>query len=338
MNHSTRGPINWPEVIWISSIVSLGMLAQIGLQLGIAAYLALFPVMAATKLNDYSLSGMLKAFYPIVLVACAALLVNQLFSAHPAVVWCISLWVFDRARRWADSPSKLGFILIPLLNWFLVTIFAQQSHFVMIDWVRDMTVSMLTTMVVVRFVCLFLSPPKSMPPPKMPNSPVTYRQRLIFVTMLGIGLGFLMLVNLVSATFCMMPVIVAAAQSREEHYQMVIRNCLFAHVGGCALVMIFISLLAGQHIHNLIYILCLGGLITLIAVWISGSRGGTRGLHSEAMLGTMLPLQLYVSATDLGLQNIYFRGELMFTVLVILVICQGVIYGSSNANINHRNQ
>ncbi|MBR9726592.1 DUF2955 domain-containing protein [Shewanella intestini] len=336
MDNTTRGPINWSEVMWISSIVSLGMLAQIWLQLGIAAYLALFPVMAATKISNYSLLGMLKAFSPIILVACVALLVNQVFATHPAVVWCVSIWVFDRARRWADTPAKVGFILIPLLNWFLVTIFAQQSHFEMTGWIRDMAISMLTTMVVVRFVSLFLTPPKAMAPPAMPSAPVSYRQRFIFVAMLGTGLGFLMMVNLVSATFCMMPVIVAAAQSRQQNYQMVIKNVLYAHVGGCALALIFMGLLAGQHAHNLIYILSLGGLVTLIAMWISGSRGGTRGLHSEAMLGTMLPLQLYVSASDLGLHNIYFRGELMLTVLVILVICQGVIYGTASTNNDNR--
>lgn len=86
MNNEVRGPINWSEVAWISAIVSLGMLAQLWLQLGVAAYLALYPVMAATKINDYSVRGMLKAFLPILGVACVALLVDQLFASHPTVV------------------------------------------------------------------------------------------------------------------------------------------------------------------------------------------------------------------------------------------------------------
>ncbi|PHX06178.1 DUF2955 domain-containing protein [Vibrio splendidus] len=337
MNNEVRGPINWSEVAWISAIVSLGMLAQLWLQLGVAAYLALYPVMAATKINDYSVRGMLKAFLPILGVACVALLVDQLFASHPAVVWVISLWVFDLARRWADTPAKLGKIYIPLLNWFLVIVFAQHGPMPMTDWVRDIAVSMVTTMVVVRFVMLFLKPPKAMPPLPMQSVPVTYQQRVIYVVMLGVGLAFLMMVDLIAATFCMMPVIIAAAQSERMNYQMVVKNCLQAHVGGCALALVFVTLLAGQHSYNWVYIIGLTSLVTMIAIWISGSRGGVRGMHTEAMLGTMLPLQLYVSATDLGLQDTYFRAELMSIVLALLVVCQGIIYGKSTSIIHHRN-
>lgn len=337
MNNPMRGAIDWSEVVWMVSIVSLGMLAQLWLQLDIAAYLALYPVMAATKLNNYSMIGMLKAFLPILLVACAALLVDQLFASHPAVVWCISLWVFDWARRWADTPAKLGQIYIPLLNWFLVIVFAQHSPMPMTDWVRDMAVSMVTTLVVVRFVMLFMSSPKAQTPPPMPSQKVTYQQRLVYVAMLGIGLAFLMMVDLVAATFCMMPVIIAAAQSERKIYQMVVNNCLQAHVGGCALAMVFVALMVGQHGHNLVYIIGLTLFVSAIAVWISGSRGSARAVHTEAMLGTMLPLQLYVSATDMGLQDTYFRGELMLIVLALLVACQGIIYGKSTSLINHRN-
>ncbi|PMH42165.1 hypothetical protein BCU68_14700 [Vibrio sp. 10N.286.49.B3] len=337
MNNSMRADINWSEVSWMVSIVSLGMLAQLWLQLDVAAYLALYPVMAATKLNNYSIAGMLKAFLPILLVACVALLVDQIFGSHPAVVWCISLWVFDWARRWADTPAKQGMIYIPLLNWFLVIVFAQHTPMPMTDWIRDMAVSMLTTLVVVRFVMLFISPPKVQAPPPMPAKKVSYQQRVIYVAILGAGLSFLMMVNLVAATFCMMPVIIAAAQSERAHYQMVVKNCLQAHVGGCALAMIFVSLMAGQHAHNLVYMLGLTLLVLMIAIWINGSKGVARALHTEAMLGTMLPLQLYVSATDLGLQDTYFRGEMMLIVLALLAVLQGIIYGKSHSLINNGN-
>jgi hypothetical protein len=337
MNNPMRGEINWSEVIWMVSIVSLGMLAQLWLQLGVAAYLALYPVLAATKLNNYSIVGMLNAFLPILLMGCAALFVDQLFGSHPAVVWCISLWVFDWVRRWADTPSKLGQIYIPLLNWFLVIVFAQHSPMPMTDWVRDMAVSMITTLIIVRFVMLFISPPKAQTPPPMAARKVTHQQRLIYVGMLGSGLAFLMTVDLIAATFCMMPVIIAAAQSERAIYQMIVKNCLQAHVGGCALAMIFVALMAGQHAHNLVYIIGITLLVSAIAIWISGSRGGVRALHTEAMLGTMLPLQLYVSATDLGLQDTYFRGELMLIVLALLVACQGIIYGKSNSLLDNRN-
>ncbi|WP_261816963.1 DUF2955 domain-containing protein [Vibrio gallicus] len=335
MNNSTRGDINWHEVTWMVLIVSLGMLAQLWLQLDIAAYLALYPVMAATKLNNYSMIGMLKAFLPVLGVACAALLVQQLFASHPAVIWCISLWVFDWARRWADTPAKLGQIYIPLLNWFLVIIFAQHIPMPMTIWIRDIAASMIVTLIMVRFVMLFMSPPKKPTPPMMPAKKVTYQQRIIYIAMLGIGLGFLMMVDLIAAAFCMMPVIIAAAQSERAIYQMMVKTCFYAHVGGCAIALVFVALLAGQHAHNLIYIVALTLLVLMIAVWISASRGGVRALHTEAMLGTMLPLQLYVSATDLGLQDTYFRGEMMLIVLALLVACQGIIYGKSHSLINH---
>lgn len=337
MSNPMRGEIDRSEVRWIVTVVALGMLAQLWLQLEITAYLALFPVIAATKVTNYSIVGMLKAFLPVLFVACVALFVDQLFASHPAIVWCISLWVFDWARRWADTPEKLGKIYIPLLNWFLVIVFAQHSPMPMTDWVRDMAVSMVTTLVVVRFIMLFMSPPKAPAPAPMPmpRKKVTYQQRLIYVVLLGVGLAFLMMVDLIAATFCMMPVIIAAAQSERAIYQMVVKNCLYAHVGGCAIVTLFVSLMLGQHAHNLVYIIGVFLLVLVIALWISGSRGGVRALHSEAMLGTMLPLQLYVSATDLGLQDIYFRGESMLTVLALLVVCQGIIYGKSTSLINH---
>lgn len=335
-NKSNCSKVNWSEVKWITAVVSLGMLLQLWLQLGISAYLALYPVMAATKLNQYSLLGMLKAFMPVLLIAVVALLVNQLFASHPAIIWCISLWVFDRARRWATTPTKLGQIFIPLLNWFLVIVFAQQSMIPMTEWISDMTISLVATMLVVRFVMLFVKPPKAAITPAIKNEPVSYKQRFVYVVMLGLGLAFLMIVDLVAATFCMMPVIVAAAQSERSIYNMVVKNCLQAHVGGCALAMIFIAFMVGQHSHNLIYIIGLTLLVLFIAVCISGSRGPIRALHSDAMLGTMLPLQLYLSTTTLGLHDTFFRAEVMSLVLALLFVCQGIIYGKSTPTINHK--
>lgn len=331
MNNTNRN-----EVMWIVSIVSLGMLSQLWLQLETAAYLALFPTMAATKLSKYSMTGMLKAFLPILGISCLALFIEQLFGSHPFIVWTISLFVFDFARRWADTPTKLGQIYIPLLNWFLVIVFAQHTPIPMTDWVRDMGISMVTTIIVVQFVMLFMTPVKAKTPPPSPAKQVSYQQRVIYVAMLGIGLAFLMIVDLVSATFCMMPVIIAAAQHEKSMYQAVVKTCLQAHVGGCAFVLLLMSLLVSQHSHIFIYAFAIVLLVTMIAVWISRNTGSVRALHTEAMLGAMLPLQLYVSRTDLGLQDIYFRGQLMLIVLILLVFCQGVIYGKSQNLLDYR--
>ncbi|WP_298444022.1 DUF2955 domain-containing protein [uncultured Ferrimonas sp.] len=340
--------INWHQFAWITAIVSLGMLAQLWLQLGVTAYLALFPVMAVTAINDFSVAGVLKGLLPVWLLALLALLVSELFAAHPAVIWCISVLLFDRIRCWANTPAKIGAAMIPLLNWFLVVVFAQHSSIAMTDWLRDMAVSLVVTVMVVQLVRVLLpgsepkvqraAQPKPQPQaqtqpqirPAVPAMTLTHRHRLVFVSLLGAGLAFMMMVDIVAATFCMMPVIAAAAQTQQTNYQAVIRGCLQAHVGGCAVALLFVAALMGQHHHLLVYGVALTALVALVAYWICTSQGPIRAMHNQAMLGIMLPLQLYLGSTDLGLQDTFQRGGMMLFVLILLLACQGVIFGKQN--------
>ncbi|WP_051201927.1 DUF2955 domain-containing protein [Ferrimonas senticii] len=328
--------VNWQEVAWISAIVSLGMLAQWLLQLRISAHLALFPVMAATLVRDYSPLGLVKQFLPTIATAAGALLLCDIFAAHPAVIWSISLFVFDRVRCWADTPAKQSRAMAPLLNWFLVVVFFQHSSVPMTEWLRCMVTALLVTIVVVQLVRVFLPVPQRPLPPAVAPMAATYQQRLVFVLLLGSGLAFLMMVDLAAATFCMMPVITAAGQVQRQGYQAVLRSTLQGHVGGCALAMIFITLLLGQYSHFMVYGTALVALVTLMAYWICASSGAVRVLHNQGLLGTMLPLQLYLSSSDWGLQDTFHRGGYLLVVLLLLFAVQGAIYGSKGAADDHR--
>ncbi|TKB56245.1 DUF2955 domain-containing protein [Ferrimonas aestuarii] len=327
--------VQWTSIARITLIVTLTMLSQHLLQFTTSVYLALFPVVAVTRAPSLSTEGLMKAFLPVLAFAVGARFTHELFSAHPFVIWCISLWVFDLVRRRANSPAKVGQMVMPVLTWILIIVFSQQSPIDMTGWVRDMVASILVTLLVVRLVCWFLPAP-DVSRPQPPTVDVTFGQRMFFVASLGIGLAFLMMVNLLSAAFCMVPVIIAVSQAQRPAYQGVLINTFKAHVGGCSIALMFQFLLMGHQGSMMVFGVMLLMLVGVVAYSMICSDLADQATHYSGLLGIMLPIQLYMTSTDLGVQDTAMRAWYMTVVLGLLFVWQGVIYGRQKHSVDHR--
>ncbi|MBY6186562.1 DUF2955 domain-containing protein [Marinobacter hydrocarbonoclasticus] len=323
MNRTT----DWNEVGRITGTVTLCMLLGHYLALGAPVYLALFPILSVTKARDYSWGGLIRMFVPALLSATGAVITVELFAAHPFMVWALSLVLFDQLRRNATTVASRNALVLPCFNWIMVVVFAQFTPASMPDRLHDILISLAITIVVMKaFATLF--PPVSQQGGTPPAAkPVSHQERLQFVVLLGAGLGFLMMVDLVSATFCMVPVILAASQSEHGAFMTVVRERFIAQVGGCALAMVFMLLLAGHQHQMLILTLGLTALVFAFARQIGCSQGADKALHGDALLGIALPIQLYMGVNDFGLSSTLQRGWQLSVTLFLLVALSGLIFG-----------
>lgn len=309
------------DALRISLVVCLCMLAGKLLHLDSPVYLALYPVIVMTKGRDYRWLGLLKTFAPTFISVCLALATFEVFSDHPFIVWTISIVLFDLARRRADTPAKVGMLFMPTINWVLVVVFAQHTQADMPQRLHEVLLAMVITACVLKAVLWLLPMNSTGKPPQFTPVPVTYEQRLVSVGLIGAGLAFLMIVDLVSAAFCIVPVIAVATQTSRQKFMEVIRVRFVTQVGGCALAACFMVLMAGHQSVISLYAMCLFALVYWIAFNMTRETGTLRDLHGDALLATMLPLQLYMTSTNTGLSDTFLRGwELAVTLGILYLI------------------
>ncbi|MDX2322237.1 MAG: DUF2955 domain-containing protein [Moritella sp.] len=311
------------EVLRVTFTITLCMLAGKLLDLNSAVYLALYPTILMTKGKDYSWQGIFKIFFPTFIAASCALLVCQVFHEHPFVVWTISLIFIDQMRCRADNPIKLGGMIMPTFNWILIVVFSQLDSFDMPMRVREILISMLITAVIAKIMVMLFPINKSRKAPVFKPQAVTYQHRVVTTGLIGSGLAFLMIADLISATFCMVPVIAAATQFSRDKFKDVVDLRFLTQIGGCALAAIFTLLMAGHQETIIFYGFGLGCLVFVLAKWMATSQGPSRDIHADALLATMLPIQLYMGNTSFGLENTYLRAwELTVTLSILFALHQ----------------
>lgn len=311
------------EILRVTFTVTLCMLAGKLLHLDSAVYLALYPTIVMTKGKDYSWLGLFKMLFPTLLAASCALLVSEVFHDHPFIIWTISLLFFDFMRRSADTPAKLGGMLMPTFNWILIIVFSQHTITDMPMRIHEILISMVVTILVTKSMVFLFPQGRKGEKPVFMSQPVTYQHRLASMGLIGTGLAFLMMVDLISATFCMVPVIAAATQFNRDKFQEVVERRFVTQVGGCAIAVIFTLVMAGHQSTIGFYTFGLGSLIFMIAKWMTNSQGTLRDLHSDALLATMLPIQLYMGNSTFGLESTYLRAwELTVTLGILFTLHQ----------------
>ncbi|CAH0529802.1 DUF2955 domain-containing protein [Vibrio hippocampi] len=307
------------EVIRITMTITICMVA--GKVMGFASpvYLALYPTIAMTKCRDYSWSGLVGMFYPVLLAASTALLVCNVFADHPFIIWTISLLFFDFMRRRAVTPQAVGRMLMPTFNWILVVIFSIHTTASMPNRIHEILLSMAITIVVAKlFVAMFPVTSKGEKSPVFKPKEVTYLNRLVSLGLIGGGVAFLMIVDLISATFCLVPVIAAATQFDRQSFIKTVNLRFVTQVGGCAVASVFIALMMGHQSVISFYTLILGSIIFLISKWMCAEKGSNRDVHADALLATMLPIQLYVGNVNLGMNSTFLRAFELACTLAIL--------------------
>ncbi|WP_299807740.1 DUF2955 domain-containing protein [uncultured Shewanella sp.] len=311
------------EAIRITFVITFCMLVAKVFNFDSSVYLALYPTIAMTKVKDYSWGKLFSTFAPTFVSACVALLVVELFQSHPFVVWTISLIFIDWMRKKADTPIKRSGLIMPIFNWILIVVFSQFSSQSMPDRIGEILLSMVITVCVAKAaVKLFPLHCKTKPMVFQPQK-VTYQQRLITLSLIGSGLALLMNINLLSATFCMVPVIAAATQSDRRAYKEVVSRRFITQIGGCS-VAVLVSLLLAEHQAIIGYYgLIVAGAIFAIAVMMVTGENAQRDIHADALLATVLPIQLYIGTTSMGIESIFLRAwELAVTLAILFLLFQ----------------
>ncbi|MCL1035589.1 DUF2955 domain-containing protein [Shewanella submarina] len=313
------------DALRISLVVCLCMLLGKLLHLDASVYLSLFPVIVLTKGKDYSWKGLVGMFAPTMVAACGALITYEVFSDHPFVVWSISAVLFDQMRRRADTPVKIGKLFMPTINWVLIVVFAQHTQADMPQRLHEILLAMVITALVLKTVLWFLPvKPEAKAQSTAISSPptqVTYEQRLVSLGLIGAGLAFLMIVDLVSAAFCIVPVIAVATQTSRQQFMAVLQDRFVTQVGGCAVAACFMVLMAGHQGVISLYAICLFALVYWISLNFTKETGTLRDVHGDALLATVLPLQLYMTNTNTGLSDTFLRGwELTATLGILYLI------------------
>lgn len=311
------------EIYRITLGITLCMILGKLLGLHSPVYLALYPIIVMTKCKDYSWRGLFNILFPSFLAAYGALVLIEVFHEHPMIIWSISLLFFDRMRCYANTPIKLNRIVMPLFNWLLIIIFSQQDRMDMSLPIREIVISMVITAIIAKILILIFPSTESTKSPKFKEKIVTYQHRVVSTGLIGIGLAFLMIVDLVSATFCMVPVIAAATQFNKEAFKDMVYRRFITQIGGCAIALIFTVLMSGHQHIIILYALALGLLVFILATWMVNSQGAYRVLHADAILATMLPIQLYLGSTTFGFENTYLRAwELACTFAILYILHQ----------------
>ncbi|MGF1726101.1 DUF2955 domain-containing protein [Photobacterium nomapromontoriensis] len=309
------------EALRVTLTVTLCMLIGKFFDFSSPVYFALYPTIIMTKGKDYSWYGLAKTLLPTLMAASCAVVVSEIFADHPFIIWTISLIFFDQLRRRATTPAKQGAMLMPTFNWILIIVFSQHTTMNMPERIHEIFLAMLITAIMAKIMVALFPIARKGPPPVFTPHPVSYQNRLVSLSLIGSGLAFLMMVDMISATFCMVPVVAAAIQQNRDSFALVVKRRLLTQVGGCAIAVIFTLLMAGhQHVIGF-YALGLGGLIYLLAYSMANAEGTEKDIHADALLATLLPIQLYMSSTDLGLENTFLRAWELTVTLIILLIC-----------------
>ena len=306
------------EALRIALTVTICMLLGQVLNLDSPVYLALYPTIIMTKNKDYSWSGLVRTLLPTLVAASCALLVTEIFSQHPFVVWSISLFFFDFMRRRASNPIKKGQMLMPTFNWILIVVFAQHTTIDMPMRIHEIVLSMLITIVVAKAMVALFPVTQAGKPPAFNDEHVTFQSRATSLALIGTGVGFLMIVDIISATFCLVPVIAAATQTTQHEFVAVVRKRFITQVGGCALAVLFTLTMAGHQSNLGYYAIMLGLLTFLISASMAKAIGPARDTHADALLATMLPIQLYITVNEMGLESTFLRAwELTVTLFIL---------------------
>ncbi|ABV86878.1 DUF2955 domain-containing protein [Shewanella pealeana] len=311
------------EAIRVTLVITFCMLVGKVFNFDSSVYLALYPTIVMTKVKDYCWSNLVRTFAPTLVCACVALLVVELFQSHPFVVWSISLIFIDWMRKKADTPAKRGGMIMPVFNWILIVIFAQFSSQSMPDRIGEILLSMVITVCVAKAAVWLFPVNSKISPMALKPQRVTYQQRLVTIGLIGAGIALLMNINLLSATFCMVPVIAAATQSDRRAYKEVVSRRFITQIGGCAVAVLVSVLLAGHQAIIGYYALIVAGAIFAIAAMMVTGQNAQRDIHADALLATVLPIQLYIATMSMGLESIFLRAwELAVTLAILFLLFQ----------------
>jgi len=308
-------------------IIVLCLMLSKMLHLTVSVYIVLFSIVIATTCYSSHIGEIIKRILPSLYAAIGAVIVNQAFASHPFIIWTVSVIYFDYIRRKANSNLKARVVTLPLFMIIFINTYANSADYILLipEVLRDLVLSTLITGVVASFINHVMPIKKAMVMPPIVSMAVTGADRLKMFLLVGLGLAFIMINEVTSAVFCLVPLITSAMQPTHDLMKDHSRNKMLSQVGGCSLALIVSVLFSGTEI-NLFTYLFISTVLVLTILWWCEHPDKEEGLiHSDALMGFLIPYQLYIGqySNNFGLNSILLRA---FELVVVLLIIYTIAY------------
>lgn len=313
------------ELIRKTLIIVLCLMLSKMLHLSVSVYIVLFSIVIATTCDSSHIWEIIKRLLPSLFAALGAVVVNQVFATHPFIIWTCSILYFDHVRRKVDSNLKARMVTLPLFIIIFIDTYASSTAYALSipDIVRDLVLSTLITGLVASFVNHIMPIKQKFPVPQIVSMPVRSVDRLKILLLVGLGLAFIMVNEVTSAVFCLVPLITSAMQPTHDLMKSHSRNKMLSQVGGCSLALVVSLFFSGTEINLLTYLMISSLLIFTILWWCNHPDKEEGLIHSDALMGFLIPYQLYIGqyGNNFGLNAIVLRAfELVVVLLVIYTI------------------
>ncbi|MAF15899.1 MAG: hypothetical protein CMG93_07945 [Marinomonas sp.] len=325
------------ELIRKSLIIVMCLMLSKMLHLDVSVYVVLFAIVVATTSFSKHFHHLLQRLAPSVCAAIGAVFVNQLFASHPFIIWTCSILYFDHVRRHADNNLRIRMATLPLFMIIFITTYHSSSDYTLAipNIIRDVILSTLLAALVASFIN-HLMPIKAHPPkPTVISQPVTGTDRLKMLILVGGGLAFIMINEVTSAVFCLVPLITSAMQPTHKHMKQHATEKILSQVGGCSLAVIASLMYSGTEVNVFTYFVVSFLMVYLILKWSHYSEPRDRAIHADALMGFLIPYQLYVAhyGNDFGLSFIALRAiELVIALLIIYTLAHWLNHLSNYPN------
>lgn len=312
------------EIIRKSLIITLCLVVSKLIHLNVSVFIVVFSIILATTCYSRHIVPQFQRLLPSVAAACGAVFINQLFAEHPFVIWTVSIMYFDYVRRKADNNLKIAVATLPLFMIIFISTYHNTTSFTLAipNIIRDVVFSAMIAALIASFVNHVL-PVRGKPPPMVvtPIS-VTGADRLKLLVLVGGGLSFIMINEVTSAVFCLVPLITSAMQPTHSLMKSHSQAKLISQVGGCSMAIIMSFAFSGTEVNIFTYLVVSFCLVLTILYWMSHPRAIDIHIHRDALMGFLIPYQLYVAkdGNDFGLNSITLRAVELFIALMIIYV------------------
>jgi len=327
------------EVIRKTTIIVACLMLSKMLHMNVTVYIVLFGVVAATTSYSRHVWTIIKRFFPSIFAALGAVLLNQMFASHPFIIWTCTICYFDHVRRHVDSSLKIRIATLPLFMIIFINTYATSSHYILLIPAisRDLVVSLLVVGIVTSFINHLMPIRAKLVMPPITIMPVIGIDRLKMLLLVGGGLAFIMINQVTTAVFCLVPLITSAMQPSYDMMKAHSRNKMLSQIGGCSIALVISMLFAGSEVNVVTYGCASTVLVFTILLWCNHFNIEERAIHSDALMGCLIPYQLYIGqfGNNFGINSIMLRGfELVVTLLIIYTISYWLSFKVTKNQIN----
>jgi len=310
------------EIIRKTLIIVVCLMLSKVLHMTVSVYMVLFAIVLANFSFSKHIIDLIKPLLPSLFVTFAAVLINQLFAGHPFIIWTCCVAYFDYIRRRAINNIRITMATLPLFMIIFITTYQNSTTYnsAVVGFVWDMVISAGVAVLVTSFVN-HLMPVKATPMmPTVVFQEVTGVDRLKLLILVGGGLAFIMMNEVTSAVFCLVPLVTSAMQPSHDKMKNHSREKMLTQIGGCSLAIVMALLYSGTEVNLFTYFVGSFFLIFMLIFWTHHSAVEDRAIHADALMGFLIPYQLYIAqyGNNFGLNSISLRAVELFIALAVI--------------------